>query len=127
MRITFLLVTLTTVSVLWTSTTSFHLAGTFLGADKSTSELHSTRSEQNSRRSKPKQDVQYQGSKGTKSGPVRNGDSINFVAKWQSRGDHYVSYDNLVKLDNLMTSSAGKSKNERSSILSELSTTYFAR
>ena len=127
MGISFLLGTLVTLSVFWTSTTSFHLASKFLGADKPTSGLYASQSAQNGRKPMSKQDVQYQGSKGTKSGPVRNKESINFVAEWQSRGDHYVSYDNLVKLDNLMTTSAGKSKNERSSIMSELSTTYFAR
>ena len=127
MRIQLLLASLMTLSVIWTSTTSFHHTSNFLGADKPISGLYASQSGQNSRKSTSKQDVQYQGTKGTKSGPVRNKESINFVAEWQSRGDHYVSYDNLVKLDNLMTTSAGKSKNERSSIMSELSTTYFAR
>jgi hypothetical protein len=58
---------------------------------------------------------------------MRNGEQINFVAEWQAKGDHYVSYDNLLKLDNMMGSVQGKSKSDRTSLLSELSITYFAR
>ena len=66
-----------------------------------------------------------------KSGALRSrpGDNTkNFVAQWQSEGGKYVGYDNLVRLDGLLTSySAGRSKAAKMDLLSELTLTYFAR
>ena len=51
-----------------------------------------------------------------------------FVAKWQSEGDRYVSYDNLVKLDGMLSQfTTDRSINEKADLLSELTLTYFAR
>ena len=58
----------------------------------------------------------------------------NYVAKWQSRGDHYVSYDNLQRLDRILSGGSmssvvgtkSKSQNKKE-LVSELSLTYFAR
>ena len=59
-------------------------------------------------------------------GPERKAN--NFVAQWQSEGDRYVSYKNLVKLDSSLTSfTKGRTKAEKISLLSELTLTYFAR
>ena len=91
--------------------------------------LQAFQSKSNGKRasSKPSSEAVYQGFKGTPSVPMRNGEQINFVAEWQAKGDHYVSYDNLLKLDDMMGSVQGKSKSDRNSLLSELSITYFAR
>lgn len=89
-----------------------------------TSEIFSSRSRTDAKKS----DGQWQGgSKTPKLGPLRNGEQINYVAEWQAKGDHYVGYDNLLKLENMMTSPTSKSKSDKSSLLSELSLTYFAR
>lgn len=73
-------------------------------------------------------DKEYQGkSKIPTAGPMRNGENINYVAEWQAKGDLYISYDHLLKLDNSISSSRSKSKGEKSSIIEELSLTYFAR
>jgi hypothetical protein len=58
----------------------------------------------------------------------RHGEHNNYAAKWQSRGDHYVSYDNLKRLDLLLTNyNKNRSRSEKTDLLSELSMTYFAR
>jgi hypothetical protein len=60
--------------------------------------------------------------------PRQSDNSKNYIAKWQSEGDLYVSYDNLIKLDGLLTTKAtARTKVEKTDILSELSLTYFAR
>ena len=98
-------------------------------ATECTTKLHAFQSKSSGKRSSSRSSSEavYQGSKGTPSVPMRNGEQINFVAEWQAKGDHYVSYDNLLKLDNMMGSVQGKSKSDRNSLLSELSMTYFAR
>ena len=67
----------------------------------------------------------------SKNRPVRKGlerKANNFVAQWQSEGDRYVSYKNLVKLDSSLTSfTKGRTKAEKMNLLSELTLTYFAR
>ena len=80
----------------------------------------------------PKSD-KWQGRDGSvpKTGVLRNrpGESAkNFVAQWQSEGDRYVGYENLVKLDTSLTSfTTGRTKAEKIDLLSELTLTYFAR
>ena len=98
-------------------------------ATESTTKLDAFQPKSNGKRSSSSSSSEavYQGSKGMPSVPMRNGQQINFVAEWQAKGDHYVSYDNLLKLDSLMGSVQGKSKSDRTSLLSELSITYFAR
>lgn len=60
--------------------------------------------------------------------PRQGENSKNYVASWQSEGDYYVSYDNLLKLDAQLTSfTKGRTKSEKTELLSELSNTYFAR
>lgn len=100
--------------------------------------IQSFRSKLLSQRSKtlygwvPKAD-KWQGgeSSDSRSGPTiprQSDNSKNYIAKWQSEGDLYVSYDNLVKLDGLLTTKAtARTKVEKTDILSELSLTYFAR
>ena len=52
----------------------------------------------------------------------------SFVAQWQSEGNRYVGYENLVKLDSSLASfTTGRSKAEKIGLLSELTLTYFAR
>jgi hypothetical protein len=97
------------------------------GAIKSNSKIFAFQSKADRTKSKTESDAPYQNSKGMKSGKINVREQTNFVAEWQSKGDHYVSYENLVKLDGMMTSSVGKSKSDRSNTLSELSITYFAR
>ena len=94
-----------------------------------TTKLHAFQSKSSGKRSSSRSSSEavYQGAKGTPSVPMRNGEQINFVAEWQAKGDHYVSYNNLLKLDNMMGSVQGKSKGDRTALLSELSITYFAR
>lgn len=99
----------------------------FQGAVKSDSKIFAFQSKSDRTKSKTESDAPYQNSKGMKSGKINVREQTNFVAEWQSRGDHYISYENLVKLDGMMTSSVGKSKSDRSNTLSELSVTYFAR
>lgn len=97
------------------------------GTVKSSSQIFAFQSKSDRTKSRTESDTPYQNSKGMKSGKINVREQTNFVAEWQSKGDHYVSYENLVKLDGMMTSAVGKSKSDRSNTLSELSITYFAR
>lgn len=50
--------------------------------------------------------------------PRQSDSNKNYIAKWQSEGDHYVSYDNLIKLDGLLTTySTGRTKVEKTDLL----------
>jgi len=52
----------------------------------------------------------------------------NLISSWQSKGKHYVSYDNLIHLNDLLTSfNQNRTKQEKSQLLNELIITYFAR
>jgi hypothetical protein len=52
----------------------------------------------------------------------------SLVAKWQSEGDRYVSYENLAKLDSeLAQFTSDRTVKEKANLLSELTLTYFAR
>tara|TARA_B110000090_G_scaffold161437_1_gene178132 strand:+ start:216 stop:581 length:366 start_codon:yes stop_codon:yes gene_type:complete len=73
----------------------------------------------------------------------RHSSHENFVAKWQRKGDHYVSYEQLLILNKKTlqqsdaassssmkesgTLNAGLSAAERRDLFSELMITYFAR
>lgn len=108
---------------------AYRTSPTSTKATECPTKLCAVQSKSNGKRSSSRSSSEalYQGSKGMPSVPMRNGEQINFVAEWQAKGDHYVSYDNLLKLDNMMGSVQGKSKSDRTSLLSELSITYFAR
>ena len=60
---------------------------------------------------------------------MTRGNTINYVAKWQERGDHYISYINLQNLnDQLIKYDGGYMSNEQKrKLASELTLTYFAR
>lgn len=52
----------------------------------------------------------------------------HFATQWQAEGDYYIGYDNLVKLDGMLTEfSANRSKTAKINLLSDLTLTYFAR
>lgn len=52
----------------------------------------------------------------------------NFAGKWQAKGDFYISFENLKYLDEELTKfKENRSKNEKKTLLSELTLTYFAR
>jgi len=58
----------------------------------------------------------------------RRGDHENFVAKWQSKGSHYISYENIRKLNNvLQTYDASRTTGDKKELLGEVMMTYFAR
>ena len=112
------------ISALTDFTYSYPGAATLSAESIRTRELFSSRSRTDGK----KFDGQWQGAnKSLKIGPLRNGEQINYVAEWQAKGDHYVSYDNLLKLDGLMSTPVSRTKSDKSSLLSELSLTYFAR
>ena len=59
----------------------------------------------------------------------RNVDS-NFVAKWQSKGDHYISYDNLHNLNQQLKfydNSETRTIIDKKKLFQEICLTYFAR
>lgn len=78
------------------------------------------------------------GKKENKLQPMRH-EQINYISKWQSKGDYYLSQENLIKLDSqLLTSIKGWKTNEKineknvnnekkENLHTELSSTYFAR
>lgn len=112
------------ISVLTDFIHSYPRAATLSAKPIRAGELFSSRSRTDGK----KADGQWQGgNKSLKIGPLRNGEQINYVAEWQAKGDHYVSYDNLLKLDGMMSTPASKTRSDKSSLLSELSLTYFAR
>ena len=50
------------------------------------------------------------------------------VAQWEAEGDRYISYQNLVELDGKLTEfNTARTKTEKTTLLSELTLTYFAR
>jgi hypothetical protein len=52
----------------------------------------------------------------------------NFVGKWQAKGDHYISFENLKYLyEEMIRYKSNKNKIDKKNLLNELSTTYFAR
>ena len=52
----------------------------------------------------------------------------NFVGKWQVKGDHYISFENLKYLyEEMNRYKSNKNKIDKKNLLNELSTTYFAR
>lgn len=58
----------------------------------------------------------------------RFGEYENYVAQWQVKGDYYLTFDALRKLnDFLVTHDASRSKVQKKQLLKELSLTYFAR
>ena len=59
-------------------------------------------------------------------GPSEN--AQHFATQWQSEGDRYIGYDNLVKLDGMLTEySTNRSRSDKTNLLSDLTLTYFAR
>ena len=85
-----------------------------------------------------KWDNEANGVTSTKPGPLIPRSANNYMAKWQSKGDHYVSYENLQRLDRIVnhggsgtpsvSNIGNKSRNQnKKELFSELSLTYFAR
>lgn len=125
--LSFLLNVFVFLHILSVPVSSFRYCVRLDGALKSYSKVFAFQSKADRKKSTTESEVPYQNSRGIKSGKVNVREQINFVAEWQSKGDHYISYENLVKLDGMMTTAAGKSKSDRSNTISELSITYFAR
>lgn len=58
----------------------------------------------------------------------RLGEHENYAAKWQAKGDYYVSYQNLRQLNDQLTKYRREASRSAKKVLSnELSLTYFAR
>ena len=58
----------------------------------------------------------------------RHGEHENFSAKWQARGSHYISYENLRVLnEKLAEARSDRSSIDKKALLSEVCLTYFAR
>ena len=54
--------------------------------------------------------------------------SVNYVANWQAQDDKYLSFENLVRLNNQLTYFDNKmSKSDKKELRKELQLTYFAR
>lgn len=66
--------------------------------------------------------------RGNTASPVIARTSVNYVADWQSRDDKYLSFMNLVRLNNQLTSFDSKmTKSEKKELRKDLQLTYFAR
>lgn len=62
----------------------------------------------------------------------RRGEHENYAAKWQARGSHYISYENLRSLNEKLAEGrtqrgGGGGSAEKRALLSEVMLTYFAR
>jgi hypothetical protein len=59
---------------------------------------------------------------------TRFGRRNNMVAQWQAKGSHYISYENLVYLNDMLASyTTDRSKTQKKDLLEDLTLTYFAR
>ena len=58
---------------------------------------------------------------------LTRGNQPNFVAKWQEKGDYYVSYSTLQSLNGQLGSYTQKTNDQKKKLLNDLTLTYFAR